>query len=69
MHNPESVLENKTRKLLWDFEKQTDHPLSERRPDLMIINRKKRTGGIVDLVFLADHRVKLKKKMKVHRPC
>ena len=25
MHNSKSVLENKTHKLLWDFEIQTDH--------------------------------------------
>ena len=41
MHNPESVLENETHKLLLDFEIQMDHRISARRPDLMIINRKK----------------------------
>ena len=25
MHNPESLLENETHKVLWDFETQTDH--------------------------------------------
>ena len=38
MYNPESVLENVTRKFLWDFEIQTDHLISARRPDLIIIN-------------------------------
>ena len=28
-------------KLLWDFEIQTDHLISARRPDLIIINKKK----------------------------
>ena len=37
IHNPESVLENKTHKLLWDFEIQT-----ARRPDLVIANQKKK---------------------------
>ena len=41
MHNPEYVLENGTYKLFWDFEMQTDHQISVRRPDL-IINKKKR---------------------------
>ena len=27
-----------THKLLWDFDKQTDHLISGRRPDLIIIN-------------------------------
>ena len=41
MHNPAPVLENNTHKLLWDFDKQTDHLISARRPDLIIINKKK----------------------------
>ena len=42
MHNPEPVLENDTHKLLWDFDIQTDHLISARRPDLIIINKKKK---------------------------
>ena len=42
MHKTESVLENDTLKLLWDFDIQTYHLISARRPDLIIINKKKR---------------------------
>ena len=38
--NPESVLENERHRLLWDFEIQTNHLISARRPDLIIINKK-----------------------------
>ena len=38
MHNPESVPENETQKLLRDFEIQTDHLIWARRADLVIIN-------------------------------
>ena len=41
MHNPESIIENETHKILWDFEIQTDHLISARRPDLVIVNTKK----------------------------
>ena len=34
MHTPESILENKTQKVLGDFDKQTDHLISTRQPDL-----------------------------------
>ena len=34
MHNPESVLEDETHKILWGFDIQTDHQISARRPDL-----------------------------------
>ena len=60
IHNPESVLENETLKLLRNFEIQTDHQISARRPDLVIFNKKKRTCRIVDFADLTDHRVKLK---------
>ena len=42
MHNPASVLENVTHKLLWDFDIQTDYIISAKRPDLIITNNKKR---------------------------
>ena len=66
MHNLISVLENDMHKLLWDFVIQTDHLLSARRPDIIIINNKnkKRTCKLVDLAVPANHRVKLGKKVK-----
>ena len=62
MHNPAPVPEIDTHKLQWDFDIQTDHLISARRPDLIIINKKKkkRTCRIVDFAVPADHRIKLK---------
>ena len=40
MHDPASVQENDTHKLQWDFDIQTDHQMSTRRPDLIRINNK-----------------------------
>ena len=54
MHNPAPVLENNTHKLLWDFDIQTDHQISARRPDLIVIDKKKRTCKIVDFAVPAD---------------
>ena len=42
MHNPASVLKNDTHKLLRGFDIQKDHLISARRPNLIVINRKKR---------------------------
>ena len=41
IHNPESILENETHKLLWSFEIQTDHLISARQPNLVIVQQKK----------------------------
>ena len=60
MHNPASVLENDTHQLQWDFDIQTDHLISVRRSDLIIIYKKKRICKIVDFAIPADQRIKLK---------
>ena len=61
MHNPAPVLENATHKLIWGFNIQTDNLIPARRPDLIIIKKKKkRTCKIVDFAVPADHRIKLK---------
>ena len=65
-HNPASVLENEMYKLFWDFEIPKDHQISTRRPDFILIKkkRKKRTCRIVDFAVLVDPRVKLKELEK-----
>ena len=66
MYNPAPVLENDSHKLLWDFNIQTDHLIPAGRPDLIIINKKKkkRIGKIVDFAVPADHRINLKESEK-----
>ena len=54
-------LENDSHKFLWDFDIQTDHLISARRPNLIIINKKiKKICKIVDFAVPADHRIRLK---------
>ena len=69
MHNPTYVLENDTHKLLWDFDKQTDHLISASRPNSIITKKKKkkkknRTWKIVDFAVPADYKIKLKESEK-----
>ena len=67
MHKPESVLENETHNILWDFEIKTDNLIPARRPDLVLINKKERTCQLVDFAVPADHRVKLKENEKMDK--
>ena len=65
MRNHEFVLENETHKLLWGFEMQTDYLISARRPDFVILKKKKkRTCRMVDFAVQADLRVKLNESKK-----
>ena len=50
MHNPAPVLENDSHKLLWGFNIQTDHLIPARRPDLIIINKRKRSAKLLTLL-------------------
>ena len=47
-----------------ELERMDDHLISARRPDLVIVNEKKKICQIVDFAFLANHRVKLKESEK-----
>ena len=64
IHNPAPVLGNDSHKLLWDFDIQTDHLIPARRPDLIIINKKKRTCKRVDFAVPADYMIKQKESEK-----
>ena len=63
-HETESVVENDYYKILWDFDVQTDHEISARRPDLIIINKEKKTCQIVDFAIPADNNIIKKEKEK-----
>ena len=65
MHKPECVLENETHRIIWEnilwgFEIKTDHLIPAKTPDVVLINKKERTGQLVDFAVLADHRGKMK---------
>ena len=45
MHNLESVLENETHKVLWNFEIQTEHLISAWQPDFVKKKKKKKRKG------------------------
>ena len=40
-HVPESVLENDNCKLMWDCNIQTNHHVKARRPELVVVNKKR----------------------------
>ena len=57
LHNPAPVLEHDFHEFLWHFNIQTNHLIPAKRPDLIIINKKKRICKIVNFAVLADHRI------------
>ena len=60
------ILENETYKILQDFETQKDYLILARRPDLMIVI-KKRTCRNMDFAVTAEHRMKLKESRELKK--
>ena len=46
MHNPAPVPENDSHEFLWVFNIQTDHLISARRPDLIIIKKRRESAKL-----------------------
>ena len=66
--NPAPVRENDTHKLQWDYDIQTDHLISTRRLDLIIVNtKKKRIRKFLHFAVPANHRIKLKECEKKYK--
>ena len=58
-NNPESIQENETHELVWDFEIQMDHLISAIPPNLAVVKKKIKEIKR-ELAVLADHTIKLK---------
>ena len=52
-------------KKLWDFNIQCDHVIENRRPDLILIDKVKRTAFITDIATPGDNRVGKKELEKI----
>jgi len=50
-----SVVEDDDFKVLWDF---ANHHISDRRPDIVFIDKNAKTVWIIDIAVPADRRVK-----------
>ena len=62
MHKPESISENEMLKIHWDFERQMDHLILVRKPDLMLKKKKN-----VPFSVLTDYKMKIKESEKVDK--
>ena len=61
-HNPEGVVQNKDIKILWDINVQCDNVIQARRPDIIVVDKKKKEALIIDIAIPADIRRKRKWK-------
>jgi len=48
-HQPNGVSENEDVKVLWYFNIQCDNVIEARRPDIVVVNKMKKAGLIIDI--------------------
>ena len=54
-------------KVLWDFNIFTDHNLTARRPDIIVIDKQTKMAQIIDVAVPADNNVSMKEKEKIDK--
>ena len=64
---PEGVIENEDFKILWDFMIQCDQMVEHRKPDIVIIDKRKKDVKIIDIAIPVDSRVKEKECEKIEK--
>ena len=64
-HQLQGVLENSRHKLLGDFNIECDYEIEHRRPDLIIVDKEKKTACIIDIAVPGDNRVGTKELEKI----
>ena len=60
-------MSQKDYKILWDFSIQTDHVIEARKPDLVVVDKKRRTCKIIDFAVPGDSRIEEKEKEKIEK--
>ena len=66
-HEPESALESKDYKILWDFSIQTYHVIEAWSLDLVVVDKKRRTCKIIDFAVPGDNRIEEKEMIEKYQ--
>ena len=67
----DKVMENEDLKVLWDFNFQVDRFIEARRPDIILVRKKKKACVIIDIAVPGDIRTQIKgddRKLKSPAP-
>ena len=67
VHLADKVVENKDVKVLSDFNIQVDKFIEVRRPDIILVRKKKEGSTIVDIAVPGDIRTQMKKDKKIEK--
>ena len=66
-HYAEKVLENDDYKILWDFLIQTDNPIEACKPDLVLLDKRKKEALLIDVAVPKDRLVSDREVEKIEK--
>ena len=66
-HRTDKVVENEDVKVLWDFDIQVDKFIEARRPDIILVRKKKKECIIIDIAVPGDIRTQMKEDEKIEK--
>ena len=66
-HKPECVMENNEYRIYWDFMILCDRMIEARKPDIVIIEKRRKEVEVIDIATPGDRRVKEKEIEKIDK--
>ena len=64
-HHPEGIVENDDAKIYWDFMIQCDREIEHRKPDIVVVDKRKNVTQIIDVACPRDTNLSGKKMEKL----
>ncbi|CAI5660153.1 unnamed protein product [Oreochromis niloticus] len=64
---PPRVVENDRAKILWDFQMQTDKMVVANQPDIVVVDKQKKTAVVIDVAVPNDSNIRKKEHEKLEK--
>ncbi|XP_076744288.1 uncharacterized protein LOC143420307 [Maylandia zebra] len=64
---PPRVVENDRAKILWDFQIQTDKMVVANQPDIVVVDKQKKTAVVIDVAVPNDSNIRKKEHEKLEK--
>ena len=64
---PPRVMENDRAKILWDFQIQTDKMVVANQPDIVVVDKQKKTAVVIDVAVPNDSNIRKKEHEKLEK--
>ncbi|MGZ7254081.1 hypothetical protein ACXWO5_10720, partial [Streptococcus pyogenes] len=64
---PPRVMENDRAKILWDFQMQTDKMVVANQPDIVVVDKQKKTAVVIDVAVPNDSNIRKKEHEKLEK--